>query len=150
MAATLEIKVTSHLRDNYAARINRGLQMGGLAWQAEAKQYPPKMQGPWPGQLSVRSGNLGNGASYKIDLAARRVDLTAATYYRYLLLGTGLFGPKASLIYPASARVFAIPIASGGMLFTAYSRGSIWAGKLNRVKAALINGVRQGLSGPIE
>jgi hypothetical protein len=136
----------------YKDRIARGMATAGAAWQQQAREQPAKMQGPWPDQLSTRTGNLANKANFQVTGDGKQLNLTAPTYYRFLLFGTGLFGPLHSLIYPQSGRVFRIPFTSAwsgkkDALYTRFTRGSIWEGKLDQVKNALIAGFKQGVSG---
>ncbi len=153
MAARFEFTIRMDKLDaNYQARIARGMALAGAAWQQQAREQPGKMQGPWPEQLSTRTGNLANKANFQVLADGKRLNLTAPTYYRYLLFGTGLFGPFHELIYPANGKVFRIPFTSAwsgkkDALYTRFTRGSIWDGKLEQVKTALIAAFKQGASG---
>lgn len=139
----------SRLLLNYRARLARGFQMAGVAWQSEARQYPAKMQGPWPDVLYTRTGNLAKSANFQVVEEGRVMHLLAPFYYRYLLFGTGLFGPRRDYIYPVSAPRLAIPKSGGGYLFVSRVRGSIWEGKAQQVREKVVEGFKTGVKGPL-
>src|SRR5574341_765426 len=140
---------SSRLLLNYRARIARGFQMAGVAWQSEARHYPSKMQGPWPDVLYTRTGNLAKSANFQVVEEGRVMHLLAPFYYRYLLFGTGLFGPRRDYIYPVSAPRLAIPKSGGGYLFVSRVRGSIWEGKAQQVREKVVEGFKTGVKGPL-
>lgn len=150
-----------------ALRWNRGLSRAGQAWHAENRKYPAKL-GP---SSYKRTGALAAKSTYRIAERGRLLELYSTFYWKYLMYGTGIYGPKKQPIRPVSARTLAFQVTGVGagdllvasgvrrrkgklvayakrdvyLVFRKSSRGTIWAGRLDEIVAAVKEAFRNGI-----
>lgn len=145
-------------------RWNAGLLLAGNAWKAENEAYPPKSG------ASLRTGTLGRKSNFRIIEMGALLELRSTFYWKYLMFGTGIYGPEGKPITPKNARFLAwqvkgsaghLLVASGvrkrkgkfthdprrdvGLVFAKSVRGTIWAGKLEQIKNAMKDAFREGV-----
>ena len=118
---------------------NEGLKDAGAGWSSEMKKYPPS-------QSSYRrTHTMGDKANFNITSEGTSMDLTGVFYTKYVLFGTGIFGARGQPITPVSASMLSWVGPGGVRVFAKSVKGFIWAGKLDLVKQAIINGFKRGL-----
>lgn len=121
------------------------LHRAGLAWQAGIRAYPPPLSPPSV-RTYMRTGLLGRTAYYKV--AGDRVEFWGRAYGLYVLVGTGIFGPRKDYIRPRRARMMAwVSDFTQKVVFASKVKGTIWPGKLRGVEEKIIKGVRSGFRG---
>ena len=81
--------------DNPPIRWNAGLVEAGTEFRNSMQEYPPESDSPFP---STRSGALGNTANFDIVEEGRLMHLMSLVYGKYLLYGTGIYGPTGQPI----------------------------------------------------
>lgn len=141
---TSNIRVAEWLR-NPRLLWNKGLLFAGQAWETEARQYPP----PPSGGTGTRTGNLGKSTTFRIIREGELMHLIGPRYYAYLLIGTGVHGPRGAPIMGSPFMVWRVTNMShpqAGMLIKARSiQGTIWRGKREKVIKALRDGFIEGI-----
>jgi hypothetical protein len=127
-------------------RIMGALQMAGQAYQSAVRDYPE----PPANATYERTENLAKQARWKVDGTPGgpyRCDLIAPFYYKFLLFGTGIYGPNAS---PITGNM-AWQVTNGGnplagtWIHAHTVKGTIWPGKLDVMKQAVKDGFMVGL-----
>ena len=153
MAITYDFTISkADWLNNPRGRWNKGLLYAGAAWKGEHQKYPPA-----PSNSSyIRKGGIRDKSDFEITEEGKEMLLRSTFYWRYLMFGTGIYGPKGTPIVPVNAKVLAWPVESGGlyskgrdvsMAFAHSVRGYIWEGKLDSVlavvKKAFVLGIQQ-------
>lgn len=143
----LELKVTeAEWMKLPAIRWNAGLERAGLEYrqQLQPSGYPPKP----PNSSYARKGAAGgitSKANFKIITRGKEMEFGGPYYLKFLLFGTGLFGPTGALIYPKVAN-FLVWMGSGGQLVRRRSvAGTVWPGKKENIVEALTKGFIRGV-----
>jgi hypothetical protein len=141
--------------------LDGGLIGAGEAWKAEARKYPPPPPNIGLQGTGTRTNNLAKKAEFRIINYGELMYLLGPKYYLYLIVGTGIYGPKGAPITPKSMPVkgppmLVWPVTDGshslaGKMARAYSvRGTIWEGKKKAIALALregfILGVKKAIS----
>lgn len=144
----VEIKKKSWLSDPRKLW-NAGLKHAAQAWETEARKYPPAPPNVGLQGTGTRTGNLGKKASYRIVREGVEMHLLGPTYYRYLLFGTGIYGPRGAPIMGNPFLVWRVtdmthPLA-GKVVRVRAVRGTIWPGKREEVIRALREGFLEGV-----
>ena len=138
---SFKLQVTrSEFMSNPATRWQNALAYAGQGWASEMQNYPPEN----PDSTYMRTMNLAKHASFRVT-SATRCDLIAPDYAAYLLLGTGIYGPRGA---PITGNMWwqATKGPQAGTWIHANSiRGTIWPGKLDAVKKAIEDGFKEGL-----
>jgi len=170
MPASFKLKITNPGLADWPAPIARGLESAGAAYVAEMKKYPPKQvttslpedSGTYR-TIDVfnhyeRTKTLGHKAQYKVN-GETSMNVGGLPATAYVLFGTGIYGPKHEMIRPKSKKVLAwvtsgarptsaegwkAARAEGRAFIAKKSRGFIWAGKLDKVKAEIVRGFEVG------
>ena len=152
---------------------NAGLKQAGLAWISTMQHYPPAPPRQGLQGLYTRTGTLGHKAKPKIVKFGQEMDLMGVFYTRYLLLGTGIYGPRHRPITPVHAKFLVFGASGRGgvvghklvasgfskrkgglvhnssrdqyLVFARSVRGTIWRGKLDEVKKNLIEAFIRGV-----
>jgi len=130
---------------NPKQRWNKGLMYAGNEWKAQNAQYPAGTS-----ETYSRTGILGDKSDFDIIDEGVMMDLRSTFYWKYLMYGTGIWGPKAKLIEPVTPGVLALawpnmgggPYTAAGIadkdtIFAMSSKGSIWEGRLDAIIEAL-------------
>jgi hypothetical protein len=142
-----KLKVTrSDWLRNPSGRWSNALAYAGQAWQTALRNYPPEVPNEGFHGMAVRTMNLGKHADYRVT-SNTRCDLIAPFYTAYLLLGTGVFGPRgAPFMVNATIGVAdaSHPLAPGPV-FIRWSYGAKWEGKLEEIQRAIPEGFKEGL-----
>ncbi len=145
MTTTIDWQITiAPWMENPSIRWQAGLTMGGIAWQNGLQEYPAKAVGTY-----TRTGELGNTAAYNIN--GLQCDLIAKGYARFLLWGTGIYGPRGAPITPVNGKflswVSTGNISPGTRIFARAVAGTIWPGKLqeiiDKIQQAVVDGIIQ-------
>jgi hypothetical protein len=154
LEATVKIEFTVTVKDNWhldqwPKRIENGLTSAGNAWMNETKLgYGRNARS---GGTYARTGALKDKTTFRVSGLV--VELLSIFYYTYLLLGTGVFGPKHAPIVPTSAPFLAWKstgnVANGEWIHAKSVQGTIWAGQLEAVKKALSEKFAYGLKKPL-
>jgi hypothetical protein len=167
MPATFTVKFSPQLQD-WRGTLSRALARGGEGFTMELKNYPPARHMPW----DRRGRGIANFSRANVE--GLTMQLGGPPQLRYMLFGTGMFGPLHHMITPTSAKVLAWPVTGAkqigmagiktsafgvsygaqggnlpsrnvGFMFARSTKGSIWPGKLVQVKAATVRGFEVGL-----
>jgi hypothetical protein len=148
--------------------VRAGQEGSGKAFETSMKRYPPARQAPW----SRRSQALAKLCRYIVE--GQVVSFGGPEYLKYLLEGTGIYGPTGQPIVAKPGKVFAIPITGAanigslgistrsmglsysakgghlesrdtGVLFTRKIKGSVWPGKKVEIQVEVVKGFKAGL-----
>lgn len=132
-------------------RWNAGLTEAGLQWRQHFQRahYPAQSSS----STYRRTGTLANKSNYKITKEGRGMELQSTNYLKYLLDGTGIFGPRAAPIRPVTKKFLAWKGSSmiggkksTGWIFAREVKGTKWFGKLEELKQAMIEAFKKGVS----
>lgn len=134
--------------------LDNGLKMAGEAWKAEARKYPPPPPNIGLQGTGTRTNNLAKKAEFRIINYGELMYLLGPKYYLYLIMGTGIYGPKGAPIMGSPFMMWRVTDGShplAGKLAVARSiRGTIWEGKKKAIALALregfILGVKKAIS----
>ena len=156
---TFRLVITNPGLKTWPRPIAQGLEAAGAAFQSEMKRYPAKeVSAPLAeaaGKYRTinvfdsyrRTGTLGNTAHYQVSGGLEDDGMSMAVggvgYMKYVLGGTGIYGPKHKPIRPVTKPLLAWR-GAGGWHFAKEVRGMIWKGKLAKVKAELVRGFAVG------
>lgn len=156
--------------DRPNSRWNAGLEAAGLSWRQEL-QRSRYGTSPIDSGLYQRTGTLADKTTFEITEEGRSMNLISAVYLKYLLGGTGIFGPIGDMIRPTTRPVMAwqatanfgfeisdrgdVRRAGRGNWITAReTRGTIWPGKkedvAEKMKKAFGQGIRDFQSEGVE
>jgi hypothetical protein len=147
-AISLSMKVTrSDWLRNPTGRWAKPLAMAGQAFQSEVRKYPPEVSSEGEGLVGTyaRTNNLAKQVRYEVLGDGNICNLIGPKYLTYLLLGTGIYGPKGA---PITGNMFWTATKgpfTGKLLHANSIRGTIWPGKLDAVKQAIADGFKVGL-----
>lgn len=151
-------------------RWNAGLEKAGEAWRQNL-QRSRYGNSPIANIASYqRTGTLANKSNYRIVTEGKEMEFFSVEYTKYLLFGTGIFGPKHTPITPTHAPMLVwratgnfgfelggrggVKRAGKGTVFVARSvRGTIWPGKRDELVQKMVeafgNGVRSYRGGSV-
>ena len=149
---------------NPKRRWQAGLEKAGLNWRQNLQRSHYGSTGS-SFSTYARTGTLANKANYTFPRGeGTQVNLMATHYLRFLLEGTGLFGPKHAMIRPGNVMAWnntgnvsllnpnmSMRAAGHGsknvntMIFSRTSKGSIWAGKKEELVKQVVKGFAEGI-----
>lgn len=136
---------------NPKERWNKGLMYAGNEWKAQNAQYPASNSSTY-----IRKGGLADKSDFTIIDEGVMMELRSTFYWKYLMYGTGVFGPRGAPIVPINGQWLVFPVEGGGLyaagreVNTAFARsvqGTIWDGRLvaiiDALKKAFALGIRE-------
>lgn len=136
------------------SKIKRALEQAGEAYKEEMSNYPA--QPPVMGLRGTygRTGHLARSLRTTISMGIKThtLDMRGPKYAEYLLVGTGIYGPRRRMITPKSGRVLAWRVTRGvhplyGKFATAFAvKGTKWEGKAEKLKRKVIAAFRKGVA----
>ena len=134
---------------------NAGLLEAASAWSTENAKYPPSRG--WS-----RNYSLADKSNGVITDPGRELTLYSTFYWKYLMFGTGLFGPYNTRIVAKNVFVFpgmpsvtsatgkhqskATARATAGLVFAKSTKGSIWEGRYDAIKTSLKEAFKKGIT----
>lgn len=151
MGFDLKVNINSSRIKNPKAFAQAALEAGGRGFIAAMQDYPPQKAD----STYARTGTLGNKAQFStveygetlgLHFGGESADDGNATLndiFTWLMLGTGIYGPTGEPIRPTTAQMLSWVATGGSMagerIFAKEVQGSIWEGKLEDVRAKIID-----------
>lgn len=141
MPATIKIRFTVKKPDwmsNVRRRWEAGLLYLGDVWTSA--EYPDVLPS------GLLHDSIRERMRFRIIEGSLEIELQTVFYYKYLLYGTGLYGPLNHLIYPVVAKALHwVDPSSGEDVFAAYIKGMHpWEGEIDALKAMIAWAFQRG------
>lgn len=147
----LRLKINNQKIFATAGVIDAAFQLAGNAWISAMRKYPKSPQGTYQ-----RTGNLGKQVKYRIASPGKMLELVGPKIATYVLMGTGIYGPKGTPITPVSARFLSWVVTNGShaqfgqRVYAKSVKGFIWEGKLAEVKLEITRGFKLGIKSALK